>query len=1019
MSVLAGAALVGESVRASLRDLFLNRLGATDSVIAGAGFFREALASSFPGSCPLIAMEGLVIHDRGRAGHVAVYGVDDRFWKFHRRGGKAPEGRDILLSPALAREIGAEAGDSIVVRMQKPSAIPAEWLHGRKDDAGRAMRFTVRQALAPDEDLGEFSLRAQQGAVRAVFVPLGGLQRDLELAGKANTILLAGAADEQALRRAFTLADVGLKLRGASVESDAALISDPLATTAQSVAAAMGMTATPVFTYLANTIRVGDREIPYSLVAAMGPIKPEASRVNEWAARDLGAKVGDTVTLEYYVWKDEGRLATESATFPLTAIVPTRDERDLAPEYPGMTDAESLQDWDPPFPVDLRRVRPRDEEYWKQYRTTPKAFIPLEAGQRLWGSRFGKITSIRLTPPPADFEQRLRDAIDPLQAGLAIIPVRAQGLAAAQGSTDFGEYFTYFSFFLVISALVLTGLFFRLGIEQRLREIGTLRALGFSSERIGGLFLMEGVILAGAGSLIGAGGAAGYGALVVLGLRTLWVDAVGTRLLSLHVSAESLLLGAAGGMLTALISIALSVRKLRSLSPLRLLSGGGDLVRGEKRGYRLAAAILAGLGGQPALLAAAATKEDRSDRRILRRGRAAARLVPAISMDLAFSRRRRRAAQRRPPGIPQRGVSARPQHPLHRAGRPGDFPGGGGRRIPAAGADILRRSEGGRWRLSAAGGVDSAALLRFELRGPDSESGLGKLAASARFRLRPGDDVSCLNLYQPRNPRILAPTPDFLRADRFTFQGGGENPWLRLEAQPVDGAIPAVVDANTLEYTLHLKVGDVFTAGPVKLRIVGALRDSIFQSEFLISEQNFVRLFPEQEGYRFFLIDTADPAKTSELLEQSLSDYGFDVDADGRPAGGLPSRGEYVPVDISDAGLAGTDPGDGGPGRGDAAEYPGAEARAGAAPSDGLPAGGPGCDGAVGKPVSAALGAGRSARSARCWRSLRRSRRAAAASRRGRWRCCWAACWRRDLLASLVAMRAVTRAPLLAALRAE
>jgi ABC-type antimicrobial peptide transport system permease subunit len=65
----------------------------------------------------------------------------------------------------------------------------------------------------------------------------------------------------------------------------------------------------------------------------------------------------------------------------------------------------------------------------------------------------------------------------------------------------------------------------------------------------------------------------------------------------------------------------------------------------------------------------------------------------------------------------------------------------------------------------------------------------------------------------------------------------------------------------------------------VKLRIIGALQDSIFQSEFLISEQNFVRLFPGNEGYRFFLIDTA-PAhapKVSQLLEQSLSDYGFDA----------------------------------------------------------------------------------------------------------------------------------------------
>src|ERR1700675_555209 len=124
VSVLAGAALVGESVRASLRDMFLNRLGATDSVIVGSGFFREALANSFPASCPLIAMEGLVIGDHGRASHVSVYGVDERFWKFHHRQAAAPDSREILLSPALAREIGAAAADSVLVRMQKPSAIP-------------------------------------------------------------------------------------------------------------------------------------------------------------------------------------------------------------------------------------------------------------------------------------------------------------------------------------------------------------------------------------------------------------------------------------------------------------------------------------------------------------------------------------------------------------------------------------------------------------------------------------------------------------------------------------------------------------------------------------------------------------------------------------------------------------------------------------------------------------------------------------------------------------------------------
>jgi cell division protein FtsX len=66
-------------------------------------------------------------------------------------------------------------------------------------------------------------------------------------------------------------------------------------------------------------------------------------------------------------------------------------------------------------------------------------------------------------------------------------------LAASRGATDFGEYFTYFSFFLVVSALMLASLFFRLGVEQRAREIGLLRSVGYTNARVTRLFVMEGV----------------------------------------------------------------------------------------------------------------------------------------------------------------------------------------------------------------------------------------------------------------------------------------------------------------------------------------------------------------------------------------------------------------------------------------------------------------------------------------------------------------------------------------------
>ena len=96
--------------------------------------------------------------------------------------------------------------------------------------------------------------------------------------------------------------------------------------------------------------------------------------------------------------------------------------------------------------------------------------------------------------------------------------------------------------------------------------------------------------------------------------------------------------------------------------------------------------------------------------------------------------------------------------------------------------------------------------------------------------------------------------------------------------------MPIIVDANSLTYVLHLKLGDDFNleagSGPVRLRVVASLADSVFQSELLMAESNFIRLFPEQEGYRFFLIDTPATEQSSAVaaaLEDRLSDFGFDV----------------------------------------------------------------------------------------------------------------------------------------------
>jgi ABC-type antimicrobial peptide transport system permease subunit len=947
VSVLAGALLIGESVRGSLRDLSLRRLGKTDDLIAAPNFFREQLAADLANgigvTCPLIAIEGIVVHEpsKRRAGGVKIYGVDDRFWKFNGvTSVTAPENRNVLVSQSLASELGSNSGDSLLLRIEKPSAIPVESLHGRKEDPGKTIRLSLSGVLG-GESLGEFSLQPQHGAVRALFVSLAFLQKELEqdvgIRG-VNTILVSRSTGTQSdaaalLKEKATLEDFGLKLRaldnqrGVSLESNSRIINEHVASAANEAAKALSLRTMPVLSYLANSINSGERSTPYSLVTALDdatlaqlanttiqPSQHPPIILNDWTARDLNAKPGDVVSLEYYLWHENGRLETKKADFQLAAVVPISGlaaDRDLVPEYPGITESEDMSAWDPPFPVDLGRVRKEDEDYWHQYRTTPKAFIPLSTAQQLWATRFGKLTSIRVEPPVnQNYGETLRKALDPALMGFQIVPVRDEGQAASRGATDFGEYFLYFSFFLVVAALMLTTLFFKLGIEQRAREIGTLQAVGFSEGGIRRLFLVEGTLLAGIGSLLGLIGAIAYAALLMYGLRTWWVDAVGTTDLRLHVSWLWLVVGAVGGVLAAVVCIFFTLRRLGRASTKSLLMGSlleEDFSRGgaaTQRKIRRAVAplreIFLSIAGI-ALLALGALKIIPQAAGFF--GGGVVLLVAAVTF---ISRWLKRPSRSHIHGagwwtIARLGF----RNATYRPGRTvlcitliasAAF-------IIVAVDSFRRSGVAGSDRKSGTGGYPLLAeSLLPVVHDPNTADGRESLNLNTselplkdlsfvNLRLRPGDDTSCLNLYQPRNPKIVAPPESFIHDNRFTFANSlpstteeKNNPWLLLDRQLDDGAVPVIGDANSLTYVLHLKVGDVMTVdhanGPLKLRIVGALSDSIFQSELLMSEKNFLRLFPSEEGYRMFLVDVPNrqqAAQVSTVLEERLSDFGFDA----------------------------------------------------------------------------------------------------------------------------------------------
>ena len=131
------------------------------------------------------------------------------------------------------------------------------------------------------------------------------------------------ATAESAVRATTTLDDLGLRVRALpdqntfAVESVTGLIDDATVSAIEVTAAVLELRVEPVLTYLANQLRVGDRLTPYSLVTALNLVLVSNADLgtgddtppvvlNRWAADDLHAALGDTLTLEYYVWEDEG-----------------------------------------------------------------------------------------------------------------------------------------------------------------------------------------------------------------------------------------------------------------------------------------------------------------------------------------------------------------------------------------------------------------------------------------------------------------------------------------------------------------------------------------------------------------------------------------------------------------------------------------------------------------------------------------------------------------------------------------
>lgn len=954
-AALTGALLVGDALRGSLRAVALERLGDVTAVLQAPRFFRERLADD-TAATPAILTRGSATHapSRATAHRVNVLGIDERFWRLAPPGADpppAPQGRNCAVNARLASELGAAVGDDILLRVRRPVPISPETLLGRRDETNLTLRLTVERII-PSEGLGAFSLNPQQLAPCNAFVPLATLQRSFDQPGRANTLLFSGSdtTDTQTVRQNLqqhaSLDDFGLHVRAdpqhryVALESDAFLLTPAAETAGRAAAAELRLPPVALLAYLANSIEVESQSgaaVPYSTVVAIEPAGPLLERLittagqpvqslapgeillNDWTAEDLGARVGDTIRLSYYLSGPLGQLETDEATFRLTGIVKLAHgaaDPGLTPAYPGVTDSDAIADWDPPFPIDLRRIREQDETYWDQHRATPKAFVSLDDGVRLWATeqdRFGRLTALRVYPREPQslpdvstaLDHALLDRIDFERLGLRVDDARARALAASRGTTDFAGLFIGFSMFVIVSAAMLVALLYRLNVERRAHEVGLLLATGFAPQRIARLLLAEGVALAIIGAAIGLPAARGYAWLMLVGLRTWWSAAVNAPFLRLHDAPTSYAIGSACSILLASVSIGWALRGMTRLPTRALLAGVTQLSRFAS-GHGSPARVVGLILGAVAIgLVVASLVSDAIAPTAAFFGGGAALLCACLAGFTAWLQSGRPHAARLSgvTGILRIGVRNARRH-VGRSLLTASLIAAAAFVITALQAmqlvperDVQARDSGtGGFALLAEADVPlpydlNTAAGRAALNLPEDAQAQLANAHFASCRLRDGDETSCLNLYLPMQPRIIGASNTLIERGGFRFGGTlanteseRANPWTLLRREPADGSIAMIADEAAALWQLHLNLGDTVTitdetGREARLQLVGMLTGSVLQGELIVAETAFKRLFPSIAGRAFFLVDTAaeHASAVEAALERALSQYGFAV----------------------------------------------------------------------------------------------------------------------------------------------
>ncbi|GMW02407.1 MAG: hypothetical protein AMXMBFR84_35430 [Candidatus Hydrogenedentota bacterium] len=915
--ILTGALVVGDSVDHTLKTFALQRLGSVEYAIAS--FERifdqessEALGKSISAPvAPVLALRGMALYQdpssggRTQINRAQVIGVDETFWTFGDSGSLNLGRREAVVDERVASRLGVNVGDMIALRIPTPGLLSRDApLSSREEESSQRANFTVAH-VASDRGMGQFSLAPSQIPPYNVFVRLADLQELSDSPEQVN-LMLVGAGPSQsevesALKASWKPEYAGIHVRSRTdgilqLESDRIFLDEATERAALSLPGADG-----ALSYLVNTIHHGERMTPYSFMTAGGALSRELAEdemvINEWLATQLQVQAGDRLTVTYVEVMPSNQFEERSREFTVKRVLPMADftiEKDLVPEFPGLSNVESCKDWKIGMPMDEALLEDdANEAYWKEFRQTPKAIVSLAAGQAMWANRFGRLSAVRFdagSATPEGLMSSLTKVIGPRDAGIEVRPVREEADQATSQAMDLGGLFLGMSLFLLGSALLLTGMLYAFGSQQRAPEIGLLAALGMTRRAIRFSLLTEALLIALPGAVIGSVLGTLYAWLLLLGLSHGWQDAVGRIPILFDAQIQSFVVGSISIVLCALIAVTLALRRLLTNHAVDLLHA--DFTQADQRKPVGRKGLVTGLVAFAASMGLVflAYISPPTDLAGIFFGSGFLMLVSGLFLCRFFIFRTRNACIDRVPST----FSLATLNATRRRGRSmglvSSIAAGGFLVIAVSSMQSdVRANADQRW--SGTGGFELFAESTLPVLSIDEFEEAAPVASAVGIRVFEGDDASCLNLNRAIRPRVLG-IDESQMAELGAFTGESESGiWSLLEQDYGEGIVPALVgDSDTAMWTLRKKAdpetGDILAytdeAGrDISVKLVGRLpmRLSVFQGTILISAKTFTALWPSQEGFRVFLVDVPfdHVDGTADSIQRAFDRYGMDV----------------------------------------------------------------------------------------------------------------------------------------------